>query len=218
MKKYSEIANKKEHEPTSAVNDVKNFIEFVKKINKEEKITRTDKANDRFKERLNKKFIESFDNVTKSTIKNAELSGPLKTAVSTATSAFLIVDNYNLVMIDSQGKDKNLADQKAKERTIQRIMRIAYGAGIINMFNKIFSKTYSASLLGAQAITVGNSLLTETMERKSVGLPVGESTREEIVKMDNQNLQATGIKGAYFRLMGQLTGKKPLSQRKADNK
>lgn len=171
-----------------------------------------------FKEKINKNIIDAFDNVNKSNISSAELAGSAKVAVSTATSAFLILDNYNMVMIDSEGKDKDLAEQKAKERTIQRVVRIAYGAALIKFFNGLFKSQYNASLLGAEAVTAGNSLITETLERTSVGMPVHESTREEIIKKDNEALNATGLKGAYFRFMSKLTGKKPLSENKAANK
>lgn len=171
-----------------------------------------------FKKKVNKNIIDAFDNVNKSNISSAELAGSAKVAVSTATSAFLILDNYNMVMIDSQGKDKDLAEQKAKERTIQRIVRIAYGAVLIKFFSGLFKSPYDASLLGAEAVTAGNCLITETLERTSVGMPLHEATREEIIEKDNEALNATGLKGAYFRFMSKLTGKKPLSENKAVDK
>ncbi len=173
------------------------------------------KASD-FKEKVNKNIIDSFDNVNKSNISSAELAGSAKVAVSTATSTFLILDNYNMVMIDSEGKDKKLAGQKAKERIIQRIIRIAYGACLIKLFNGLFKSPYEASLLGAEAVTAGNVLLTEMLERTSVGMPLHEATREEIIQKDNDALKAKGLKGAYFRFMSKLTGKKPISKKKAD--
>lgn len=169
-----------------------------------------------FKEKVNKNIIDALDNVNKSNLSSAELAGSAKTAVSTATSAFLILDNYNMVMIDSEGKDKKLAEQKAKERTIQRIVRIAYGAVLIKLFNGLFRTHYNASLLGAEAVTTGSTLITETLERTSVGMPLHEATREEIIQKDNETLNATGLKGSYFRFMSKLTGKKPFSSQKAD--
>lgn len=216
MSKYQEIseqsAKKRDKNLLNEAENMRNSIEFIKKLNKESGITNTKEANDIFKDKFGKKLIESFDDVTKSTISNAELSGPLKTAVSTATSAFLVFDNYNMVMIDSQGQNKDLADQKAKERTIQRIVRIAYGATIINAFNAMFSKLYHGSMFGAQVVNVSQTILTEMLERKSVGLPIGESTREDIIENDKKNIEATGILGAYFKLMSLITGKKPLSE------
>ncbi len=118
-----------------------------------------------------------------------------------------------MVMIDSKGENKEMAEQKAKERTIQRVMRLMYGAFIIKLFNTTFSVPYNASLLGAEAVTAFNAIITETLERKSVGLPLHDATREEIIQKDNENLNAKGLKGKYFRLMSKLTGKKPIAER-----
>lgn len=166
-----------------------------------------------FKEKINRNIIEGFDNVNKSNISNAELGGSAKVAVSTVTSGFLVLDNYNMVMVDTEGEDKDLAKQKAKERTLQRIVRIAYGACFIKFFNGLFRSQYNSSLLGAQTVNTANTLITETLERTSVGLPLHEATREEIIQTDNEALNATGLKGAYFRFMSKITGKKPLSEK-----
>lgn len=187
---------------------LKNIIEYLRKNN--------DIKNPDFENEFNKIMFDSFDNVNKSNFSNAELSGSAKTAVSTVTSLFLILDNYNRVMIDSQGEDKKLAKQKAKERTIQRIVRVAYGTCIINLFNGIFAKQFNASLLGAQAVNTMNTFTIETLERTSVGLPLHEATREEIIEKDNENLDAKGVKGFYYKLMSKLTGKKSISEMKAD--
>lgn len=199
-----------EEPPTGDSGILKNSIEFLKKLDN------TDKA--KYQAAINKGLIESFDNVTKSNFSNAELSGAAKTAVSTVTSTFLIFDNYNTVMMDSNGKDKDLAGQKAKERTIQRIVRIAYGVCLIKLFNGIFRKQYDGSLLGAQGVNIASTGVVETMERVSVGLPLHDATREEIVEKDEERLKATGLKGAYFRYMAKLTGKKSLSEMSADKK
>lgn len=181
---------------------LQNSLLFLRKINNDVD----------YKEKLNNALLDSFDNVSKSNFSNAELGGAAKTAVSTVTSAFLVFDNYNRVMIDSQGKDKDLAGQKSQERTIQRIVRIAYGAGLIKLFGNVFSRQYNGSLLGAQMTNVGQSIVTETLERASVGLPLHEATREEIIENDKKNVEASGIKGGYFKLIAALTGKKPLSE------
>lgn len=165
------------------------------------------------KEKVNKNVIDAFDNVNKSNISSADLAGSAKVAVSTVTSGFLVLDNYNTVMIDSNGKDKEMAEQKAKERTIQRIVRIAYGAILIKFFNQLFRSQYDASLLGAEAVTAGNVLITESLERTSVGMPLHEATRDEIIEKDNEALNATGLKGTYFRFMSKLTGKKSVSKK-----
>lgn len=182
---------------------LRNIIQFLRK----------NSENNDLKDKLSKRSFEAFDNVNKSSFSNADFSGSAKIAVSTATSGFLILDDYSTVMVDSEGKDKELAVQKAKKRALQRTVRIAYGACIVNLFNSIFRSQYNASLLAAQTVTAANTLLNETLERISVGLPLHEATREEIIEKDNANLNAKGLKGFYFKLMSTLTGKKPISEK-----
>lgn len=206
-KNYNKLANgveveKKAKAPKSDVEMLKNSLQFLKKLGNSNK----------YEKEINKRIFNSFDDVTKSNFSNADLASVVRTATSTVTSGFLIADNYNMVMIDSGGTDKELAEQKAKERTIQRAVRIVYGAFLIKLFNGIFANTYNGSLLGAQAVNTLNTFMTESLERKSVGLPIGESTKENIINAEKANLRATGIKGGYFRVMSKLTGKKSLSE------
>lgn len=182
---------------------LRDSVEFLKTIG----------GDKNYKTKLSENLISGLDNVTKSNYSNAEMASVFKTTANSVTSGFLIVDTYNLVMIDSQGQDTELASQKAKERTIQRGVRIAYGAFLQQLFNNIFKRTFDGSILGAQLVNTGSTFATETMERKSVGLPLGESTREQIISTEQENLNARGLKGAYYRAMAKLTGKKALSER-----
>lgn len=184
---------------------LRDSIDFLKKIDK-------DSEKD-YKNKLNQSMLSGLDNVTKSNYSNADLASITKTAVSGITSAFLVLDSYNLVMIDSQGQDNGLAAQKAKERTIQRVFRLAYGIFVQTFINNVFRKQYDSSMLGAQMVNTGSTFATETMERTSVGLPLFPSTRENIIETEKRNLSAKGITGAYYRTMAKLTGKKALSER-----
>ena len=189
---------------------VQKSIRFLEKI-------RDDEPED-FTRKVNQKLISSFDNLTKSNYKNSELSVIVKTSSSAITTGFLIADNYNMVMIDSKGKDKELAEQKARERAIQRGARLTYEAFILNTAMKIFAVPYNASLLASLAIAGGLRVITEMVERKAVGLPLGESTREEINQTEKEHLSATGLKGSYFRTMAKLAGKKTLAERRGNDK
>lgn len=166
-----------------------------------------------FKDKFNKALLNGFDGVTKSSFSNADLANAVKNSTGAITSGFLIADNYNMVMIDTQGQDKELAGQKAKERTIQRTVRLAYGAFLVKFYSSIFQKQFNGSMLGAQSVNTLYAVTTETLERTSVGLPLTESTRNEIQEKEQKHLNATGIKGSYFRLMAKLTGKKALSEK-----
>lgn len=204
---FKKSAAKEEPVKEFGKNQLINSLQFLKKIEKK----------DNFKELVNSRILDSFDNVSKSNYSNADKAASFRSTQQAVTSAFLIADNYNMVMIDSQGNDQDLAEQKAKERTIQRVVRIIYGAMLNKLFNNAFAGLYNGSLLGAQVVNVGNVMVTETLERKSVGLPTHEATREEIIEADNKNLEAKGIKGDYYRFMSKLTGKKPITKKQDKN-
>lgn len=180
-------------------------IEYLKKM----------KDDPHYKQKLNSTILSGFDNVTKSNEPNSEFSNIVKNTTSAVTSAFLIADNYNQVMIDTQGQDQDLAETKAKERTIQRFARLMYGACFLKLYNGLFAKLYNGSLPGTSVVNTIYTLSTETMERTSVGLPLHAASREEIIQKEKDYLSATGIKGVYFRTMAKITGKKPLSERSA---
>lgn len=171
-----------------------------------------DLPNDKFRQAVSKNIINSFNDVTSSKISNAEISKLAVTASSFATMIFKIADHYNMVMTKSKGKDIEGAEMKARERGMQEVSRLFYKTLVIDTFNKAFSNMYHASITGASAVTTAAQVLSEALTRKSVGIPIAESTKDEIIKTDIDNENKKGIVGSYFRFMTKLTGKKPLSQ------
>ncbi len=204
IKKVEDLEAKAKKEDKEVKEMLKNSLKFLKK----------NENNPDYKATVSGNIIASLDNVTKSNHDNADLSSIIKNTMSAITSAFLIADNYNLVMIDSGGKDKEFAEQKAKERTIQRGARLAYGAFLVKFLNGVFAKQYNSSLLGAQTVNAVYAVATESLERTSVGLPLTQSTREEVIAKEKRNFEADGFKGSYFKFMAKLTGKKPVSKKK----
>lgn len=170
-----------------------------------------------FKSKVNERLFSSYDDVTKSDFDNSNLNVVVKTAQSAVATGFLIADNYNIVMVDSQGQNKDLAEQKAKERAMQRGARLTYEAFIIKMLNDIFIGPCTSSLLATLGLAGGLRVITEMVERKAVGLPIKESTREEIKENEQVHLSATGVKGSYFRAMAKLSGKKSFVQNETNN-
>ncbi len=86
-------------------------------------------------------------------------------------------------------------------------------AMVMNIF-----KGATTGLFGALAVSGVLRVITEMVERKAVGLPLGESSREEIKETEREHLSATGLKGAYFRTMAKLAGKKTMAERQTNNK
>lgn len=163
----------------------------------------------------------AMDTGGKSNYSNADLAVSCKMWSSFITSFFLVADHYNLVMVNSEGKDKKQAVQKAKERTLQRMVSVFYSSFMLKISNGFLRNIYNASLPGTVAVNTSTQTAMEVLTRKSIGMPVGENTRVGIQEMEQKNREAGGFKGKYFRLMSFLTGKKNLSDRqntKADNK
>lgn len=166
-----------------------------------------------FKAELNKKISKAFNSTTMSNVSNADLSELAKYTTTGATAWFLIADNYNMVMLKSNGEEKDEAKLKAKERAVQETSRLFYSQLLINLFNSTFRDVYNANLLGAETVNAVSTSLGEYMNRTAIGMPVKKSTRDEILTQEQENMNSTGAKGKFFRFMSRLTGKRVLSQR-----
>ncbi|MBQ9246576.1 hypothetical protein IJ182_09950 [bacterium] len=173
----------------------------------------TNQAKEKLRKYVNTAVEKSFNGVTQSSNKNTDLAMMTKLASSTVTSAFLVADNYNMVMLKSDGEDKEGAKEKANERIIQRLSALFYQTMLINWFNATFRSTYNSSLKGMTAVAIPNTLTTEVLTRKSIGMPLGRKTLEELNAIDEKNEKRTGFLGKYFKFMRLLTGKKPLKDR-----
>lgn len=173
-------------------------------------------SDDEFKQEFAKKLKSSFNSISMSGVSNAELSNLTRFTSKVATIWFLIADNYNMVMLKSNGEDKPTAKLKAKERFVQELSRIFYATMFIDLFNSTFRKAYNNSLLGMSAVTAACTVAGEYTARAAIGMPVAEQTQAEILEKERAHYEDTGIKGKFFRFMSRLTGKKVLTQR--DNK
>ena len=154
--------------------------------------------------------LKAFNVNSMSNISNSDLSNLAKTAATAATIWFLMTDNYNMVMLKSNGNDVEGAETKFKERFVQEGSRLFYQTLLIDLFNKTFQKQYNGSLLGMSWITLTNTTIGEWLTRKSVGVPVGMHTREELIKLEEAQNNATGFKKDYYQFMKRLTGKRSI--------
>ncbi len=177
-----------------------------------------DKEKDELYKYINRAVQKSFDGVTQSSNKNTDLAMMTKLASSAVTSAFLVADNYNMVMIKSNGEDTENAKEKANERIVQRLSALFYQTMLINWFNSTFRATYNSSLRGMTAVAIPNTLTTEILTRKSIGMPIGRKTYDQLVENEEKNENQKGLLGKYFKFMRLLTGKKPLKDRMPKDK
>ena len=155
-------------------------------------------------------ILKSFNVDTMSNVSNSELSNLAKTAALAATIWFLMTDNYNMVMLKSNGNDVEGAKTKFKERFVQEGSRLFYQTLLIDLFNSTFSKQYHQSLFGMSWITLTNTTIGEWLTRKSVGVPVGTHSRDQLLAIEEKQEKATGFTKKYYDFMKRLTGKRSI--------
>lgn len=163
-----------------------------------------------FKDYIQDNLLKAFNEDSLSSVSNAELSNLAKTAASVATIWFLMTDNYNMVMLKSNGNDKDGANTKFKERFVQEGSRLFYQTLLIDLFNSTFRNQYNASLLGMSWVTLVDTTLGEMLTRSSVGVPLKAHTREELIDIENKQINSTGFKKKYYNFMQRLTGKRAI--------
>ena len=163
-----------------------------------------------FQDYVKDNILKSFNVDTMSNVSNSDLSNMAKTAALAATIWFLMTDNYNMVMLKSNGNDVEGAKTKFKERFVQEGSRLFYQTLLIDLFNSTFSKQYHRSLFGMSWITLTNTTIGEWLTRKSVGVPVGTHTRDQLLALEEKQDKATGFERKYYDFMKRLTGKRPI--------
>ena len=177
-----------------------------------------ERSEEEFAKYMNKQINKAYNTSTMSSLSNSDLSAMAKNTSTAATIWFLMADNHNMVMLKSNGNNKNDAQLKAKERLVQETSRNFYNVMFINLFNNTFRTLFNTSLFGAQTVNTASTLIGEYVNRVAIGVPVGEHSRDEIISKDNEHLNDKTIKGDFFRFMSRLTGKKALTQREQPKK
>ncbi len=205
---FGEIKDKKKISNEESLSyNLQKLVKKVKQVNSG-KISEED-----FEKFVDDSIIRSFNDTTQSSVSNAELAKLTKLASSLVTSGFLVADNYNMVMLKSNGENKQEAKQKAQERVVQRISSLFYQTLFMQLFNSSFSKIYHGSLLGNSAVSMSSQATMEVFTRSSIGMPIASKSYDELVAQDEKNAKRKGFAGAYFRFMMKLTGKKPLENK-----
>ncbi len=202
IKKITEIDLKNE--------DVKALQKSIDFIGKEALVK--DFNPQHFQNYIRDNIAKAFNVDNMSALSNSELSNLAKTSATAATLWFLMADNYNMVMLKSNGEDKEGAKLKSKERFVQEMSRLFYQTLLIDLFNSTFRSQYNSSLFGMSWITTINTTIGEILTRKSVGMPVLPHTRDELIEMDKKKDNATGFAKGYYNFMTRLTGKKSLAE------
>lgn len=200
------IINKKE--PKAPVKDIQSLAKSIEKIGRE--ATKKGYSKEAFQAFVKDNIMKAFNTDTMSSVPNHELANLAKTAATAATMWFLMTDNYNMVMLKSNGNDKEGAETKSKERFVQECSRLFYSTLLIDLFNNTFQKQYNASLLGMSWITLTDTTISEILTRKSVGMTITPHTRDELLAIEEKQNKATGALKGYYNFMQRLTGKRSI--------
>ncbi len=194
--------------PGKQVKDIEALANSYEKICKQ--AMKKDFKPEEFKDYVQVNLLKAFNVDSLSSVSNAELSNLAKTAASIATIWFLMTDNYNMVMLKSNGNDTDGASTKFKERFVQEGSRLFYQTLLIDLFNSTFRNQYNASLLGMSWITLTNTTLGEMLTRSSVGTPLKPHTRDELIAKETKRENSTGFTKKYYNFMQRLTGKRSI--------
>ena len=207
-KKSKSELDETEKEFLRRVSDVEALAKSIDNI--KDRILSKDFDPKKFHDYICDNLLKSFNSDTVSNVSNAELSNLAKTAATAATLWFLMTDNYNMVMLKSNGNDVEGAQTKFKERFVQEGSRLFYQTLLIDLFNSTFRREYNKSLFGMSWITLTNTTLGEWLTRVSVGVPVGAHTRDELLAAEQRQDNATGFLKGYYNFMQRLTGKRSI--------
>lgn len=190
------------------ISDISSLAKSIENIGKEAKAKNLSPK--QFQSYVRDNILKAFNVDTMSNISNSELSNLAKTAASIATIWFLMTDNYNMVMLKSNGNDVEGAKTKFTERFVQEGSRLFYQTLLIDLFNSTFRSQYNKSLFGMSWITLTNTTMGEWLTRKSVGVPVGTHSRDSLIKIEQEQENAKGFKKSYYNFMKRLTGKRSI--------
>ena len=197
--------------PKSAPKELDSLVKSFGKISKKAEEFAAGKMSEKqFEDFIKINMTNAFNKDSMSNVSNAELSNLAKTAASIATIWFLMTDNYNMVMLKSNGNDKEGASTKFKERFVQEGSRLFYQTLLIDLFNSTFRNSYNASLLGMSWVTLADTTLGEILTRSSVGTPIKAHTRDELIAIEDKQNNAKGFKKGYYDFMRRLTGKRSI--------
>lgn len=195
-------------ELTDRISNISSLAKSIENIGREAK--NKNLSPKEFQSYVNDNILKGFNADTMSNLPNSELSNLAKTAASIATIWFLMTDNYNMVMLKSNGNDVEGAKTKFTERFVQEGSRLFYQTLLIDLFNSTFRSQYNKSLFGMSWITLTNTTMGEWLTRKSVGVPVGTHSRDSLIKIEQEQENAKGFKKSYYNFMKRLTGKRSI--------
>ena len=191
-------------------------------------------ATKKYKTKYSDKQIETLNNIIKKAKTNeeaintieenirnfkekpetGELASLSRTLITVISSWFMINDYSNKVLIESEGRDVEGAEEERIDRLMQKISNFFFNGTLMNMTNTLFKGPLNRSLLAATIIPMLTEWANQVLVRKSICQPtIKMNSKEAIEKYELEQLEQKGFMGWWSKTYRKLTGKKTLTQK-----
>ena len=165
----------------------------------------------------NRKIVDIIKKRTRNLEQGAEtgdIAALSRTLVTLISSYFFVNDYRNKVLIESNGKDIDKANEVTRERIGHKLSNFVINGTLMNVANTLFIKPLNSSLLAATMIATGTEICNELGIRKVICQPSKEmESKEAILEYEQNQLNRGGVMGAWTRIFKKITGKKSLSEK-----
>lgn len=214
---------------TGAKNAQAKFGNYMKKINENDPkkhIGELVELNNLFKKvDTEEAKYDDIVEILKKRTRNVETSAEIGELANTsrmmvvAIGTYFFVNDYrNKVLIESEGKNIQGAQEEMNERIWHKVFNFIINGTLMNIFNTVFKKPFNASLIGASSVAAATEVTNEFLVRKSICQPVlPKASREDIIEFENKQINKKGPWGAWSRLFKRITGKKSLTEKTGIN-
>ena len=143
-----------------------------------------------------------------------DLANISRTMVTAITTYFFVNDYRNRVLIESEGKDVEGANEEAKERLMHKLSNFVINGTLMNTFNNVFKGPLNDKLINAALVAGATETTNEFLVRKSICSPIGKKpSKQSIIEYEENQMNKKGFMGWWTRTFRKLTGKKSLTQK-----
>ncbi|GBF23142.1 hypothetical protein tpqmel_0546 [Candidatus Gastranaerophilus sp. (ex Termes propinquus)] len=157
---------------------------------------------DFWKARLEKNVLNTLDREGNSKIDNTQLGKITQLLGTFGSIYFAMIDDYNRTA--KRTKNKEQAERDARERGVNKFMRITSQIVLIDIFNGVFKLPYAQSLLGAWGVSAACTVATEKVSRGLSSMPSKEINSKEELEAHKEN-QRNGTFGWYHKAIEKLS-------------
>jgi len=163
------------------------------------------------------KAIQTIRNCTRNFEAGSEtsdLANWSRAMVTLISSYFYVNDFRNTVLIESEGKDTQRAQEVANDSIGFKICNFLFNGTIMNLGNSLFKNLLNRSLIGATAIAAGEEITNEFLIRKTISRPMRKmDSKDSLIEYDKKRMDRKGPFGAWTRFFKKVTGQKSLVEK-----